>query len=178
MRVSSDWFSGEGHDADHQAFLTRLRDRARHDGLEDAEPGDTQVLIASPSTRDVVVGVRAPGLPTTGPEPLLQAGFARDDQGIPYLMGAWESFGFVLDPPTFWEPADPGASPSDLADRVFEWLTEQLRRPVELWEFPALLGRAQKHWRFADTGELLCRSGGWFRRGRRPLQVLRVRGHL
>lgn len=168
------WFPGPGRDADHDAFLARLRESASREGLVDVAPGDTAVLISVTGYSDLVVGVRAPGLPTAGPEPMLQAGYSHDE-GTLYLEGAWSTHGYVLDPPTLFEPAPPGASPVDLADGAFGWLTQQLRRPVERLEFPTLVGRPQQRWRFADTGEELCRTGGRPRRRRRPTNVLQVR---
>jgi hypothetical protein len=64
---------------------------------------------------------------------------------------------------------------ADLADSTFEWLTEQLRRPVRRLEFPTPTGGVQVRWPFADTSDELCRAGGWFRRRRRPTRVVQVR---
>ena len=172
--MTSEWFPGPSRDAHHEAFLARLREHARRDGLVDAAPRDTAVLISVTAFSDLVVGVRAPNLPTTGPEPMLQAGYG-DDDGTLYLEGAWRTHGVVLDPPDLYEPAPPGASPVELADGAFEWLTQQLHRPVDVLEFPTLVGRPQERWRFADTGEELCRTGSWLRRRRRPESVRRVR---
>jgi hypothetical protein len=172
--VTSEWFPGEGRDADHAAFLAQLRNRARQDGLVDVTSEETAVFISSTGYSDLVVGVRPPGLPSTGPAPVLQAGYT-DDDGSFYLLGGWETFGFVLDPPTRYELADPAATPVDLADSTFEWLTEQLRRPVRRLEFPTLIGGVQVRWQFADTSEGLCRTGPWLRRRRWPTQVTQVR---
>jgi hypothetical protein len=172
--LTSEWFPGEGRDADHEAFLARLRNRARQADLVDVMPEETAVLSSSTGSSDLVVGVRPPGLPVTGPTPVLQAGYT-DDDGAVYLLGGWETFGFVLDPPSVYEAADRAATPADLADSTFEWLTEQLRRSVHRLEFPALIGRVQVRWQFADTSDELCRTGSWLRRRRRPTQVTQVR---
>ena len=111
------WFAGEGRDAEHEAFLAQLRTRAEHEGLVDVAERDTRVLISSSGYSELVVGVRPPGFPATGPAPVLQVGYT-DDDGRLYLLGGWETFGVVLDPPTHYEAADPVATPADLADSV------------------------------------------------------------
>jgi hypothetical protein len=168
------WFAGEGRDAEHEAFLAQLRTRAEHDGLVDVAPRDTRVLISSSGYSDLVVGVRPPGLPATGPAPVLQVGYT-DDDGRSYLLGGWETFGVVLDPATHYEAADPVATPADLADSAFEWLAEQLRRSVHRLEFPTLIGPVQMRWQFSDTSEELCRTGAWLRRRRIPDRVCQLR---
>jgi len=172
--MAAQWFPGEGRNADDETFLSRLRTRARKEGLVDVSPEETAVLVSSTGYSDLVISVRPPGLPVTGPAPVLQAGYT-DDDGHLYLLGGWETFGFVLDPPTFFEPAPPAATPADLADSAFDWLAEQLRRPVRQLEFPALVGGVQVRWQFADTSEELCRLGAWPRRRRLASWEERVR---
>lgn len=171
--TTSEWFPGEGRNADDEAFLARLRARAADDGLVDAEresswAGDAGGILA--------VCVRAPGLPMDGPAPMLQVGL---DLGDPergaLLLGAWETWDYVLDVPRVIAIDDVPHTPEGLADRAYEWLHAQLSRPVERREWKAFLGRPRSQWRFADDGEVICWTGSRLRRRGAPDRWEKVR---
>jgi hypothetical protein len=172
--TTAEWFPGEGRRADDEAFLARLRSRAGAEGLVDVVPESTWALEASGIT---AACVRPPGLPVGRPAPVLQVGLARPARER-ILLGAWETWGYVLDLPEIIDITHVSPTPEGLADRAFRWLVEQLGRPVERleWTSGRWPPRIELRLRHPDEPLALQRSGWPFRRRRAaPNRVVRLR---
>ena len=89
-------------------------------------------------------------------------------------MRGCETHGYLADSLGDMEPAEP-VTPHALGQRVFDWFTEQLRRPVERATWTTWLGRRSLI-RFADDGELISWDvAAHRRRDRTPHRVVRLR---
>ena len=151
--TASEWFPGEGRNADDEAFLAELRRLAARSGLVDVRPEATGTAVHKWGW--VVAWARVPGLEAGDADPQLQVGFDASDAGVPPLVATWETYGFLLDN---WDElvATGGAgTPVDMAGRAFDWLGTQVRRPVEVATWNRWHRRAVRMWRLADTGELI-----------------------
>jgi hypothetical protein len=171
--VSADWFPGEAHDATHEAFLAELRAQAQRAGLRDVRPQTTEVISAVDFP--LVALVPVPQLPTAGAKPTLQIGFSTVDPGQPVLLGAWESWDYLLDVPEEIDTTGLPAESVALARRAHAWLLEQLDRPVEVRTWHRRWRRPRSKWVLADTGELITHDGGIRTPRRPPDEVGRLR---
>ena len=129
--MTSQWFPGEGRNADDEAFLAELRSLASVRGLADVRPEDTGTSIYAEQW--VVARARVPRLPA-GADVELQVGSGAGHPVVPPLVACWETHGFLLDQ---WEEVKGNESTStELADRAFRWMSEQLERPVSRRDWP------------------------------------------
>lgn len=152
--VSSDWFLGEGRNADDEAFLAELRSLATDRGLVDVRPEDTWTSVyADDAEIWLVAGLDVPGLDAGDAGPQLQVGFDLSDPAIEPLVACWETHGYLLDQ---WEslPAR-DATPRAMAARAFDWMAEQLGRPVLRRDWARLWRRDISEWVLGDTDQLL-----------------------
>jgi hypothetical protein len=175
--VASEWFPGKGRNEDDEAFLARLRQRADDEGVGDALPEDTAVAEWW-EDEDLVPCVEVRRLGTDEARPTIQACIQRWDEGEPRLVTAWETYGHLLDAQGL-DPMPTGElSPVGRADVVFNWLVDQLRRPVELWAWDSRWRRTARMWRLADDGNVICadpRAYQLVNRGRTPDRISRLR---
>ena len=169
--TTSEWFPGEGRNADDEAFLTELRRLAARSGLADVRPEATGTEVHKWGWLVVWAGV--PRLEAGDADPQLQVGFDAD-AGVSPLVATWETYGFLLDNWDELVPAGGAGPPVDMAGRAFDWLSRQVRRPVELATWNRWRRRAVRMWRLADTGELITGDYASFRLAeRRPPDLLR-----
>jgi hypothetical protein len=171
VAVPAGWFPGAGRSGEDEAFLAELRLLASSSGLVDVEAGQTHV-IRLPAL--LVLQVQPPGLPTSGPAPLLEVGFDLSETQ-PYLVGGWETWAYVLDDAEEIDVADAEPTAPALAARAHRWFVEQLSRPVERATWRTLVGPPRSHYRLADTGEFICATGSLLRFRGGPASVERVR---
>ena len=175
--TAAEWFPGEGRNAEEEAFLAELRALAAQQGLPDVRPDDT-TLHASPGDGEpLILSFSVPGLPPTKADPTLQVGFSLS-WSEPFLAGTWEVYGYLFDLFEDIDIAGVERTPEAFARRAFEWLHEQLRRPVELHEWTSGPWPPRMEWRLQDPDEplVLLRSGWPFRRRRgTPDRSVRLR---
>ena len=164
--TTSPWFPGVGRTPADEEFLAALRACADEEGLVDAAPADTSVLDWDDA---LVVLVDLPGLRWTKTEPVLEVIAAFTSP--PHLSAGVEVRGWLT------EEADPldlrrvELTPAALGRHTYEWLTAQLRRPVERANWSTWRGERSLI-RFADDGELIESDlAAWRRRDRRPDRV-------
>jgi hypothetical protein len=171
------WFPGEGRNADDEAFLGELRTLALHEGLADVRPEDTTIHSTPEGAEPLILYFRVPGLPPSKADPTLQIAFSWSGSD-PFLVGTWEVHGYLLDLFDDIDTSGVERTPEAFARRAFEWLHEQLRRPVELHEWTVGSRPPRREWRLLDPEEplVLLRSGWPFRRRREePDRVVRLR---
>jgi hypothetical protein len=167
--VTSEWFPGEGRNADDEAFLAELRRLALSAGLADVGPDDTGTAIWEDETGAgwVVAWIRIPGLPRDA-DPQLQVGFNLNGREMESLVATWETHGFLLDN---WDELSGFERDSvGAARRAFEWVSEQLCRPVVRLDWSRRWGPDRSEWLLADTGLMLWSEFA----SRRPSSVPRV----
>jgi hypothetical protein len=157
--VTEEWFPGGGRNPDDEAFLVEMRALADRSGLVDVDPEATAV-IRLPDV--LALQVQPPGLPTSGPAPMLRLGFDLSDEDA-FLVGGWETWAYVLDDADDIDVAGIEHTAPALAVRAHRWFVEQLSRPVERATWRSLIGPPRCHYRLADTGELICATGSLLR---------------
>jgi hypothetical protein len=170
------WFAGQGRNHADEAVLAAVRRQVSESGLADVRPEDT--AAATLEDQPLVLTVRVPGLDAVRGRPEFQVGVDPEEPTDACLLGAWETWGYVLDVGVcgFIRP-DPDRSPAGLAAGAVSWLQEQLRRPVQCAEWDLRRGKTKRVWRFADDGELLASDFGTgrLRRRRAPDRVAILR---
>ena len=173
--MTANWFAGRGRNAADEAVLAEIRRRVARVGLVDVRPEQTRASVTEDGA--LVLIVKVPGLEDVYGHPELQVGVEPSEDPVETcLIGAWETWGFVLD--AGLEILDyPDRSPAGLATGALHWLEEQLRRPVDCLEWDVWPRRTKRAWRFADDELLNWESGaGILRRRRDPDRVVRLRG--
>jgi hypothetical protein len=173
--TTSEWFPGEGRNAEEDTFLAEFRLLAEAGGLVDLRPEDTEV-IALGAFRPLVLCARVPRLPVEPARPTLQVGFEWHSDDPPFLVGTWESWGYLLDQFEDIDISEVEPTPGQLSRRAFEWMASQLRRPVEQRTWQRHFGRQSMEWRLSDTDELITWGGSWLPWARKaPSRVERLR---
>lgn len=163
--MTSEWFRGAGRSAVEDAFLGQLRRRAATSGLLDVEPAATHVHVLGDIP--LVVCVKVPGMADADGQVALQVGWDAAASDDPLFVGEWTGeHDFVIDG---WDQVDIDVTgveptPGQMADRAFEWLTDQLRHPVVRLDWDSGTGSPRSEWYLADTGRRLWEDG--FRRRR------------
>ena len=163
--TASEWFPGEGRNAEEEEFLAQLRAQAVARGLADVLPPATH----SHAWTDVplVVCAMVPGMSDGDGDVALQVGWAAAEPAGPLFVGEWNGeHDYLIDG---WDRVDihvPGteATPARMADLAYEWLVEQLRHPVVRLDWDSGTGSPRSEWYFADSGRRLWDDG--FRRRR------------
>jgi len=158
--MTSLWFPGGGRTEDDEAFLAALRAAADEHGLIDATPAGTGL---HPWGHALAVLVPLPGLQRTKAAPTLEV-IASLQSGSGLLCGV-ETYGHEADSCGDMDLGDVERTPGALGRRAFDWLSGQLRRPVERATWRTWRGERSAV-RFADDGELICSD--LLRRPRRP----------
>ena len=173
--VTAQWFPGRGRDAGEDAVLAEIRRQVARSGLADVGPERTAASVLT--DQPLVLTVQVPGLARVPSRPELQVGLDPEEDTDACLLGAWETWGWVLDVGTRVLGSPNGRSPAALATSARRWLEQQLARPVEHVQWDVRCGRARSAWRFADDGELLAQERGVDRLQRRrpPDRVTRLR---
>jgi hypothetical protein len=173
--TDSEWFPCEGRTADDQAFLTELRRLVARSGLADVRPEGTGTTVHTWGW--LVAWARVPGLEAGDADPQLQVGFGRSDGLVPPLVATWETHGFLLGNWDELVAAGRAGPPVAVAGQAFDWLSRQVRRPVELATWNRRRRKAVRLWRLADTGELITGDHAGFRLAERrpPDLVVRLR---
>jgi hypothetical protein len=169
--VASEWFAGDGHGPEGEAFLAELRALAGAWGLADVRAEDTGT--AHDRWGWLVVWARVPGLRAGAADPQLQVGFGLTAVAPP-LVAAWETGGCLLDAWVDLELSGFDVSQDGRARGAFTWLNEQLHRPVErrTWHPRRPWHRSYAGWYLADTGQRLHQDARRAEPPRRPPELV------
>ncbi|MEN0129771.1 MAG: hypothetical protein AAGC49_10060 [Brevundimonas sp.] len=169
------WFDGDAPRSDAESlFLSGVRDH-RDDwiaaGLTPALTSTLAILVP------LYLQVDLPGIPRRLVN--LQVGFWHESPQGTGVEAEWGD-SYLLDGgrPRGLDHFTSPAEPQEQAEVASRWLIEQLARPIEQSEWVSSSGDVVgQRWTFADTGELLSRTGAARRRRSRrpPDRVSRVR---
>ena len=167
--TASEWFPGEGRNADDEAFLSELRACAEDRGLVDATPQDTSLHVWESA---LVALVAVPRLQEIPAQPTLE--IVSDLRRGPDLMCGWETDGYLTDSCDPLDLTGVEPTPRALARHAFGWFEAELRRPVERVTWRTWRGERSLV-RYADTREPVWGHLSRRLRDRHPVSVVRLR---